>query len=36
MHRVLWGNMKEEDHLEDLGTDFGVILRFILNKYGMN
>jgi hypothetical protein len=32
MRRVLWGNMKEEDHLEDLGIDVGVILRFILNK----
>jgi len=27
-----WGNLKEGDHLEDLGIDVGVILRFILNK----
>jgi hypothetical protein len=26
--------MKEEDHLEDLDIDFGVLLRFILNSMG--
>jgi len=32
MHaRLLWGNLKERDHLEDLGFDGG-ILKLILKK----
>jgi len=27
-----WGTLKEGDHLEDLGIDVDVILRFVLNK----
>jgi hypothetical protein len=27
----LWGNLKERDHLEDLKTDEGVILKHIFN-----
>jgi len=28
-----WGNLKERAHLEDLGVDVGIILKYILNKY---
>jgi hypothetical protein len=26
-YRVLWGNMKERDHLEEVGRDGGIILK---------
>jgi hypothetical protein len=29
-----WGNLMETDHLEDLGLDGKVILRFILKEIG--
>jgi len=28
----LWGNLKERDHLEDLGVDGGVNIRVYLKK----
>jgi len=27
-----WGNMKERDHIEDLGTDKKIILKWLLKK----
>jgi hypothetical protein len=30
---VWWGIMKESDHLEDLGVDARIILKWILNRY---
>ena len=30
--RFLWGNQRERDHLEDLGIDGWVILRWIFRK----
>jgi hypothetical protein len=29
-----WGNLKERDHLEDLGVNWRIILKWMLNKYG--
>jgi len=29
-YRVLWGNLSERDHLEDLGTDGRIILKCFL------
>jgi hypothetical protein len=29
----LWGNLKERDHLEDLGVDWSIILRSIFRKW---
>jgi len=38
--RFLWGDLRERDHLEDLGVDGKVILRSIFRKldvgYGLN
>jgi hypothetical protein len=28
-----WGNLKERAHLEDLGVDARIILKFILKKW---
>ena len=34
MHTDFWlGNLKERDHLENLGTDGRIILKWILKKY---
>jgi hypothetical protein len=30
--RYWWGNLKERDHMEDLGVDAKKILKFIINK----
>ena len=32
IHGFWWGNLKERDHLEDLGMDEMVILKWILMK----
>jgi hypothetical protein len=32
--RVLYGNLKERDYLEDLGLDGRIILRWIFKKWG--
>jgi len=34
IHRYFtwWGNVKERDHLDELGVDARIILRFILEK----
>jgi len=32
-YRVLWGNMRERDHLEDAGVDGRIILRWIFRKW---
>ena len=32
-HRLLVGKHKERDHLEDLGIDGTIILKWILKKY---
>jgi hypothetical protein len=33
MHNIFWfGNLKERDHLEDLGVDVRIILEWILEK----
>jgi hypothetical protein len=29
-----WGNLRERDHLEDLGVDGRIILRWIFRKWG--
>jgi hypothetical protein len=33
VHRVWWVSLKIKDHLEELGVDGRVILKWILNKY---
>ena len=34
MHRGLrWGNLRERDHLEDLGVDGSIILEWIFKKW---
>ena len=33
LYRVLVGNMRERDHLEDLGVDGSIILKWILKKW---
>ena len=34
MHTDFWlGNLRERDHLEHLGIDGGIILKWILKKY---
>jgi hypothetical protein len=30
-----WGNLRERDHLEDLGVDGRIILRWIFKKWDM-
>jgi hypothetical protein len=30
--RVWWGNLKKRDHLEDLGIEGRIILKWILNR----
>ena len=30
--RVLWGSLKERDHLQDLGVDGAIILNWILRS----
>jgi hypothetical protein len=32
VYRVWWGNLRERDHLEDLGVDGKVILRWIFRN----
>jgi hypothetical protein len=31
--RFLWGNLRERDHLEIIGIDGGIILRWIFKKW---
>ena len=31
--RILWGNLREGDHLEDSGLDGRIILKWILEKW---
>jgi len=31
--RVCWENLRERDHLEDLGVDNKIILKWIFNKW---
>jgi len=33
VYRILWGYLRERDHLEDLGVDGRIILRWILRKW---
>jgi len=37
-YRVLMGNLSERDHLEDIGIDWRIILKFTFKKWdgGMN
>jgi hypothetical protein len=32
-YRVLWGNLRERDHLEDQGIDGRIILKWIFKKW---
>jgi hypothetical protein len=32
-YRVWWGDLRERDHLEDLGEDIKIILKWILKKW---
>jgi len=32
-YRVLWGNLREKDHLEDTGADRRIILRRIFRNW---
>jgi hypothetical protein len=34
LYSVLWGNLRERNHLGDPGVDGRIILRWILRKYG--
>jgi len=34
VYRVLLGNMREREHLEDLGVDDSVMLKFTFKKLG--
>jgi hypothetical protein len=33
VYRVLWGNLRKRDHLEDQGVDGRIILRWIFRKW---
>jgi uncharacterized protein YjcR len=33
-YRLWWGNMRERDHLEDLGVDRSIILKWMCKKWG--
>jgi len=35
IYRVLWGNLRGRDHLEDPGVDVRIILRWIFRKSGV-
>ena len=34
--RVRWGNLRERDHLDDLGIDGRIILKWIFGKWDGN